>query len=127
MRCHNHTAPHPVGSDRNLRTIVEAAYDLTFRTLLGLIWGEVETRLHEWMIEHLVIFATSHKGEASQVRQRSSRAILSIEPEEGALLWKLGRCEIPTNGRESLTQFLSGAPVAFVPKTAEPTFSCEPG
>jgi hypothetical protein len=72
------------------------------------------------MIEDRVIFATSHKGEASQVRQRSSRAILSIEPEQGVLVWELVLREIPTKSRQALTQFLPIPPVTFVPKTAEP-------
>src|SRR5712691_5059270 len=120
MGGHDHAAPHPLGPHRHRLAVVEAAYDLTFRTLLGLIWGEVQTRLNERMIDYRVIFATSHEGEASQVRQRSSRAILSIEPEQGVLVWELVLREIPTKSRQALTQFLPIPPVTFVPKTAEP-------
>jgi hypothetical protein len=79
------------------------------------------------MIEHGVLFAAGHKAEASQVCKHSPRAILSVEPQQGALLRELVRSEIATNGRESLAQFHSVASVASIPKRAEPTFNCGPG
>src|SRR5581483_3906651 len=97
-----------------------AASTLTFPTLLGLIWGQMETCLNQRMIQHRGLVATSHKGEASQLRQCSARALLSVEPQQGALLWERRRSERATNGPEALTQFLSGATVAPVATRAEP-------
>jgi hypothetical protein len=74
-----------------------------------------------------VLFAAGHKREESQTREHGPGSILAIEPEQRALRWELTRREIATNGSKCLSQFLAVAPVAFVPKTAEPTFSCEPG
>jgi hypothetical protein len=127
MGCHDHTARHALGSHRHLRAVVEAADHLTFRTLLELIRRQVQTRLDQRMIECAVLFATGHKGKASQISEHGSGAILAVKPEQRALRGELIRREILTNGGESLSQLLSVASIAFVPKTAEPTFSCEPG
>jgi hypothetical protein len=72
------------------------------------------------MIQHCILFAACHKGEASQIRQHSPSAILSIEPEQGVFPQELVRCEVARDGRETLTQFLPVAPVAPVAKRAEP-------
>jgi hypothetical protein len=37
MRCHHHATQHALRPDRHSRAVVEAAHDLTFRTLLELI------------------------------------------------------------------------------------------
>ena len=80
---------HALGSHRHSGAVVEAAHHLAFRTLLELIGGQVQTRLDERMIEHGVLFATGHKGEASQIGKHSPRAILAIEPEQGRALREL--------------------------------------
>ncbi len=53
MGGHHHAAQHALGSHRHLWTVVEAAHHLAFRALLELIGGQVQTRLHERMIEHV--------------------------------------------------------------------------
>jgi hypothetical protein len=80
MSGHHHAAQHTFGSHWHFRAVVEAAHRLTFRALLKLIWWEVQTCLDEWVIEHRVVFASGHKGEASQVSQHGPCAILAIEP-----------------------------------------------
>jgi hypothetical protein len=120
MRCHNYTAPHLFGPYRNLSTIVEAALGLTFRALLELIWREVQTCLDERMIQDAIFFATGHEREPSEIRTYSSRAILSIEPEQGAGLWELVRGEIARDRRKRLSQLRTILPAAAVSKTAEP-------
>jgi hypothetical protein len=97
-----------------LRAVVETANDLVFGTLLELIRRQVQTRLDE----HRVVFAAGHERESCQIREHGPGAILSIEPEQGAFLRKLVCSQIPTNGREALTQFLPVAPVAAVTKRA---------
>src|SRR6266566_5444470 len=72
------------------------------------------------MIEHRVVFAAGHKGETTHVGEHGPGAILSIEPQQGALLWELVCREIATDGREALAQFRSVATVAAVAKRAEP-------
>ena len=120
MGGHHHATEHALGPYRHSRAIVEAAHDLAFRALLELIWGQVQTRLNERMIEHRVVFAAGHKGETSHVGEHGPGAILSIEPEQGALLGELVCREIATDGREALAQFRSVATVAAVAKRAEP-------
>jgi len=120
MGCHNHATPHAFGPHRHLRTIVETAHHLAFWTLLDLIWWEMQTRLNQRMIEGTVLFASGHESKPGQVSEHGSGPILAVEAQQGTPLRKLVRCEIPTNGREPLTQFLPVPPVAFVPKTAEP-------
>jgi hypothetical protein len=120
MGRHNHSAQYTLGSHRHLCTVVEAAYSLAFRTLLDLIWRQVQTCLNERVIKHRVLFASGHKGEASQICQDSPGAILAIEPEQGSFLRKLVCSQIAANGREALTQFLPVASVAPIAKRAEP-------
>jgi hypothetical protein len=71
----------------------------------------MQTRLDERMIKDCVLFASGHKGEANQVGEDGSGAILSVKPEQGALLWELVRSLIATDGRECLAQFRSVEPV----------------
>jgi hypothetical protein len=101
---------------QHLWAVVEAVHHLAFRALLELIGGQVQTRLDERMIEHGVLFAAGNIGEANQVGQHGSGAILSVKPEQGALFRELLRREIAPNGRESLVQFPSVEPVASVAK-----------
>ena len=117
---HHHATGHARRPHRHSRAIIEAAHDLTFRTLLDLIWGQMQTRLDERMIEHRVLFPAGDKGEASQVGEHSPGAILSIEPEQGAFPRELVRREVARDGREALTQFLPVAPVASIAKRTEP-------
>ena len=72
------------------------------------------------MIEHAVFFAARHKREGGHIGKHGSRAILPIEPQQRAFLRKVVGRQVPTNGREPLAQFLSIAPVAPIPETAEP-------
>src|SRR6266566_1302668 len=120
MCCHDDAAPHAFGPHRNLRTVVEAAHHLAFWTLVGLIWGEVQARLDERMIEDAVLFAASHKRETSEIGEHGSRAILPVESEQRVLREELVRCEIATDSCQSLAQFLAVASVPSVAETAEP-------
>jgi hypothetical protein len=54
---------------------------LTFRALLELIGGQVQTCLNERMIQHRVVFAAGHKSKVSQVRKHGPGAILAIQPQ----------------------------------------------
>lgn len=80
----------------------------------------MQTRLDQRMIQGGVLFAARHKREASQIGEYGSCPISAIEPEQHTLLRELTCLEIACDGKEPLTQFLPVAPVAFVPKTAEP-------
>src|SRR6266699_349259 len=120
MGRHHHAAMHARGSHRHIRAVVEAAHKLAFRTTLELIWGQVQTRLDEWMIQHGVLFAAHHEREASQICKHGPGAILPIEPQQGALLRELVCSEVATDGPEDLAQFRPVEPVASVAKRAEP-------
>src|SRR5258708_37684040 len=102
MGGHHHTAGHTLGPYRDLRTIVEAAHHLTFRTLLELIWRKVQTRLNERVVEHGVLFAAGHKHEASEIGEDRPCAILAVEPQQGARLRMLVRGEVARDHRKSL-------------------------
>ena len=116
MGRHHHAAWYALGSHRYLRTIVEATHHLTFRTLLELVGGQVQTRLDERVIERCVLFASCHEGEASEIGEHGSCAILSVEPQQRVRLWELARREIARDRGESLAQFRSVASVASVAK-----------
>lgn len=122
-----HPAEYAFGSHRYLWAVVEPALRLAFWTLLDLIWGQMQTSVDLRMIKDAVLFATRHKREASQLREDCSRAVLAVEPQQAMLRQELLRCEVARDGGKRLSQFLSVAPVAFVAKGAEPTFSGEPG
>ncbi len=80
----------------------------------------MQTRLHERMIEHGVLFAARHEGKARRIGEHGPGAILSVESKQGACLWELVRREVTRDGREALTQLLPVATVAPVAKRAEP-------
>ena len=80
----------------------------------------MQTRLHKRMIQHGVVFATHHEGEACQIGEHRPGAILPIEPDQRALLLQLVCCQVPTDGCQSLAEFFSVEPVAAVPKRTEP-------
>src|SRR5258708_31447542 len=105
MSCHDHPAWDALGSHRYLWTVVEAARDLAFRTLLKLIWGKMQTCLDEWMIEHRVLFATRHKGEASEIREPCPAAIWSVWPNQGTPLWDLVCRQVTGDSRAALARF----------------------
>ena len=120
MGRYHHAAREALGADWHVWTIVEAAHDLAFRTLLDLISRQVQTCLNQRVIEHAVFFATGHKREPSHIGEHGSGAILPVEPQQGARSFELRRREIAPNGQEPLAQFLSVTPVATVAKRAEP-------
>ena len=68
------------------------------------------------MIEDTVFFATGHEREPSEIREHRSRAILSIESEQGVCLWELVRSEIVRDCSKALAQFHTILPVAAVSK-----------
>src|SRR5713226_3053776 len=87
---HDHSAPHAFWPHWDLWAIVEAAHDLAFRALLGLIGRQVQTRQDKRVIEHTVLFASGHKSEASEVYQHGSRAILSKDMQQRRPWRKMG-------------------------------------
>ena len=95
----DHAAGHGLRANRHLWTVIEAAHDLAFRTLLGLIGRQVQTRLNERMIEDRVLFAAGHEGETSQIRKHAPGPILAKDMQQCTRLWELVRREIPTDGR----------------------------
>src|SRR3989440_8218568 len=120
MGGHNHATLHALRPHWHCWAVVETAHDLTFRTLLDLIGGQVQTRLDEWVVEHRVLFAAGHVGETSQVCQHGPGAILSVEPQQSTRLWELVRCEVTRDRCKSLAQLCAVATVASVAKRAEP-------
>jgi hypothetical protein len=80
----------------------------------------VQTCLNQRVIKHTVFFAAGHKGEASEIGEHRSGAVLPIKAQKRVFLWELVGSQIPTNGGERLAQFLSIATVPAIAKTAEP-------
>lgn len=123
MGCHHDPAGYTCGAHWDLWTVVQAAHGLTFGALLELIGRQVQTCLNERVIQHAVLVAAHDKGEASQIGEHSSQAILSVKPHQRALLEKLMSREVACEGCERFSQFFSILPVAFVSKTAEPVIA----
>ena len=98
MGRYHHATQQALRPHRHVWAVVEAAHGLAFWALLDLIRGEVQTCLDQRVIEHAVLFATGHVGEAGQISQHGSRAILSVESEQGALCRKLVCRQIPLDG-----------------------------
>src|SRR5260370_7365377 len=126
MRCHHHAAAHAFGSHWHLWAVVETAHRLALWTLLELIRGKMQTRLDQRMIEGSILFATRHKRETRQISKHGSRAVLAVEPEEGACLWELVSREVTWNRSDALTQLLPLAPSAPFPKTPKPPLPLAP-
>jgi hypothetical protein len=84
MRRDDHAAVDAFGSHRHLRAVVEAAHHLTFRSLLELIWGQMQTHLDQRMIKGGVLLASGHERETSQISEYGSGPVLSIESQERA-------------------------------------------
>src|SRR5260370_442611 len=120
MGGHHHTAGHTLGPYRDLRTIVEAAHHLTFRTLLELIWRKVQTRLNERVVEHGVLFAAGHKHEASEIGEDTPCPICAGGPQRGARVGRRVRGGVGRHRRKSRAHPGAVAPVAAVAKTPEP-------
>ncbi len=83
--------------------------------------------MNKWMIEHGVVFAAGHKGEASQVGEHSPRAILSIEPEQGAFLRELVRREVARDGSFAPFAVPFGSARCLGCQTSRAIGNCEPG
>ena len=91
MRGNDHAAQPALGANWHVWAIVEAAYHLAFRTLLHLIGRQVQACLHERMIEDGVLLAAGHEGEARQIGEDRSRAILAKDMQQGAPFRQLVR------------------------------------
>jgi hypothetical protein len=126
MGRHHHPAGLPLRVDGHRRAVVEGTHKLASRTALVPIGRQVQAGLDLGLIQHSVLFAAHHKREASQVGEHRPGAILPIQSQQGALLGKLVRSEVASDGGESPTQFLAIEPVASIAETAEPTFSYGP-
>src|SRR5260370_472091 len=107
-------------SQWDLWAVVETARHLTFGTQLELIRWQVQACLNERMIKQVIVFATGDKGEPGHIGEHGPVAILSVETQQRTFLRQgVGR-QIPTNGGESLTQFLPIPPVPAIAKRAQP-------
>ena len=120
MGSHDHSAQHASRSHRYLWTVVETSDHLAFWALLELIRGEVQTRLDQRMVEHVVVFPSRHKREARHLGKCSPRTILPVESEQRLRRFELIRSEIACDRSQSLAQFLPVMAVPFVSETAEP-------
>ncbi len=94
-----------------------------FGALLDLIRRQMQTRLNQRVIQHTVLFAAGQIGEASQISQHGSQAILAVESEQGTRGFELVRGEVARDRRKALAQFYTILPVPAVSKTAEPVIT----
>jgi hypothetical protein len=120
MGGHNHATLHVLRPHWHFWAVIETAHDLTFRTVLELIRGQVQTCLDERVVEYRVLLSAGHVGETSQVCQHGPGAILSVESQQSTRLWDLVHCEVTRNRRKSLVQLCAVATVALAAKRAEP-------
>src|SRR5579885_3569530 len=80
----------------------------------------MQPSLDEGVIEHGVVLAPCHKPVACQIREDGSRAIRSIQAQEGLPSWEAVRSKIGADGLDRTTHFLAIPPVPTVAETAEP-------
>src|SRR5260221_841292 len=112
--------PRPSGPTGDIRAVVKSTHQGTFRAAEVGIGGQMQPRLHGWVIQHRVVFAPHHEGEPSQICHDGPGAVESIQPQQGTCLRQAVRSEIATDDHERVSQFLAVLPVASVPETAEP-------
>jgi hypothetical protein len=55
------------------------------------------------MIKGGVLLAARHKREPGQVREDRASAVLAVEPEQGASLWKLVLRQVTCDGYKALS------------------------
>ena len=61
MGCYYHAAVHALWPYWHIRTVVEAAHQQAFGTMLELIGWQVQTCLDQRMIQHRVVTAAHHE------------------------------------------------------------------
>lgn len=116
MRRHHDPNQLSLRTQRQLRTIVEAAADPALRMSHLLVWGQMQASLDLSSIQKLIVFASRHIAEASEIGEDGSGALLPIQPEQGTFLRELARREIPPDGRHRPAQFLPKFSIASVCK-----------
>jgi hypothetical protein len=83
-RYHN-PAAQSARAHRHIRTIIEGAHQITFRTRELLIGRQVQAGLDLSTIEQLIVFASHDKRQSGQIHQDGSCPILSIQAQQGTL------------------------------------------
>ena len=78
MGRHYHTAATPLWPYRDIWTVVEGAHQGTFRAAEVGIGGEVQSRLHDRLIQHRVVFAPHDDGEVCQIGDDSPSPIEAV-------------------------------------------------
>lgn len=63
----------------------------------------MQTCLDQRVIQDGVFFAARHKGEAGEIGEDSSGAVLAVEPQQGALFRELELREVAGDRREALS------------------------
>jgi len=74
----------------------------------------MQTRLDERVIEHRVLFAASHEGEAREIAEYGPCAILPIKPEQATESFVSGR--LSRSSRKSVRKAATGASVSAAKK-----------
>src|SRR5258708_24646852 len=120
MGCHHHAAALSRWPHRHIRTIVERAHQITFRAYELLIGWQVQAALDLRSLQHCVVFAARHIGEACQIGDDSPRAILPIQPQQDQLLWQAIRLAVEPYRGHCPAQFFPVESVARVGERAEP-------
>ena len=80
----------------------------------------MQAGLDRGAIQHGRVLAAPHARKASQIGDAGTRPLVSIQPQQGALLRELVQSLGATDGPEGLAQVRPGAPVAAVATGAEP-------
>src|SRR5258708_1620369 len=112
--------PRPSDPTGDIRAVVKRTHQGSVRAAEVGIGGQMQPRLHGWVIQHRVVFAPHHEGEPSQICNDGPGAVESIQPQQGTCLRQTVRSEIATDDHERVSQFLAVLPVASVPETAHP-------
>lgn len=83
MGRHHDAKTEPIRPHRDIRTVVERAQQLAFRTRELLIGWQVQAALDLGPLQQGIVFAPCHEREASQISEHSPGAILPIQSQQG--------------------------------------------
>lgn len=89
MGCHHDATALSVRTHCHFRAVIERPHESTFWAAELLIRGQGESELNLGSQEQLLVFATHDKWQSCQIREGSSRAIQSVEPQQHTLRRKL--------------------------------------
>ena len=116
----HHATLDAIRPHRHIRAVVERAHHSTLRVGQMLIGGQFQASLDLGSLQDLIVTATHHKRQPSQIGKDGSCAVLPIEAKKGTRIGMLVRFEVALDRCHCPTQL---CPVFTIPRisiSAEP-------